>query len=438
MKINLPILVIPYEYLVREIDGAVLLAYEYGKKGGTTLIGQKQHLFPLIKFLKNSFWFLKSIVPGEIKIQQKILFYNGKIFSYDVEGLVPSQGDVGVYERINRRTLALVEKHFCWNDDEKQRYVKIFPEFEHKIINTGIPIQQSWENYSKKNNQTKTALLASSFPHVCEITNKYNYEQTKLVTENNLEKLEQLRKEIQMVQKGYEYAKDFLDHLIKLGIKVIIRPHPAEIGNIWESYINNPLVSFDDLTVPLAASIEKTDFVVTFNSTVAIQAKLMGKSCFQYFPIHEIKKFKTTFSEFARSNSTIIENLENFSVSSNKIKKTKKNKIYSEVSKKIINNLMETKIENSKIYNSLFLKIYLVFAKLKKLIVYLLSRQRIFRKIFPSKSVSPLYYVVGNRKAPIETYTAIKKSIQRMRLKSNKIILKRISNGLVEFKVVKK
>ena len=156
MKINLPILVIPYEYLVREIDGAVLLAYEYGKKGGTTLIGQKQHLFPLIKFLKNSFWFLKSIVPGEIKIQQKILFYNGKIFSYDVEGLVPSQGDVGVYERINRRTLALVEKHFCWNDDEKQRYVKIFPEFEHKIINTGISLLHIYVIFLKKKKKKKT------------------------------------------------------------------------------------------------------------------------------------------------------------------------------------------------------------------------------------------------------------------------------------------
>ena len=189
MKSNLPILVIPYEFLVREIDGAVLLAYEYGKNGGTTLIGQKQHLFPLIKFLKKSLWFLKSIVPGEIEIQKKILSNESRIFSYDVEGLVPSQGDVGVYERISKKTLALVEKHFCWNNDERKRYLKIFPEFENKILNTGLPIQQSWENYSLKNRHTKTALLASSFPHVCEVSNKYNYEQTKLSTDNNLPSL---------------------------------------------------------------------------------------------------------------------------------------------------------------------------------------------------------------------------------------------------------
>ena len=130
---SLPLLVIPYEIVVREIDGAVLLAHLYSRYGGKTLIGQKSSLFPLIPCLKGSIWFLKSIVPGEIYLSKKLKDNNCRILSYDVEGLVPSEGSVGILQRFSEESLSYVDQHFCWSFDEYQRYISVFPNLKDKF-----------------------------------------------------------------------------------------------------------------------------------------------------------------------------------------------------------------------------------------------------------------------------------------------------------------
>ncbi len=437
MKSRLPLLIIPYEILVREIDGCVILAYEYAKKGGVALIGQKQALFPIIRFLKNSIWFLKSIVPGEVIIQKRIYKNKSKVFSYDVEGLVPSEGEIGILERFSKDSLKLTEYHFCWNKEEQKRYVNLFPNFKEKFIDSGIPIQESWFRYPKTSNKKNTVLFASSFPLVGRLQEKYSKERTLKASGNNGAKMAQLEKEICMQNSGKFYTEKFIDFLLEKGMKVKIRKHPAELGNIWDKYCNNPKVSFDDFTKPIAYSIVNSDFLILFNSTVSVQANYMGKMSFQYFPNKEIKKYKSTFSKIVMNYSNTLNCLSEFDkpdqtlIDKKKIVKNKK------ISKTILGYMLSSFKERNYYYNRFLLQVISPFFRLKRLIIFLLSQQQFFQRTFPNRVFSPLYYEVGKNKAPLNTFESVKQSISNMELKSKKIKLKKITHNLIEFSLSK-
>ncbi len=433
MKSKLPLLIIPYEILVREIDGAVLLAYEYAKNGGITLIGKKSSLFPIIKFLKRSIWFLKSIVPGEVCIQKNIYANESKIFSYDVEGLVPSEGEIGILQRLSDESLSFTERHFCWNEDEMKRYIKVFPKFRGKFIATGIPIQQSWYKYLRSSDKKDTALFASSFPLVGDIAEEYSHEQSLQTSGENQRKLKHLKKEIAMYKLGKKYTEKFIDFLLSKGLKLVIRKHPAEFGNIWLKYVGNPLVSFDDVTKPIACSIVNSDFVIGFNSTVSVQANEMGRKLFQYFPETQIKKYSSTFSKVAMEYSETLNDIrqfempEKFDVDKQQILKSKF------ISRKIISYFLPAFKNGSFHYNANLLRIIVPINSFKRFIHVLLSQHWIFKKLFPDKLFSPHYYTVGKYKSPINTFKSVNLSLKRMKLSSKKIKLKRINNNLVEF-----
>ena len=54
----MPNFIIPIEIQHREIHAACILALEAIKKGWTVYIGQKQQIWPFIKYFPNSFFFI--------------------------------------------------------------------------------------------------------------------------------------------------------------------------------------------------------------------------------------------------------------------------------------------------------------------------------------------------------------------------------------------
>ena len=83
-------LIIPLEIQKRELNPAINLVIEALKKNWTVFIGQKQQLFPFIKTLPKSVWYLKSIVPGEHTLIKKIYSSKHLITTMDIEGLIPA------------------------------------------------------------------------------------------------------------------------------------------------------------------------------------------------------------------------------------------------------------------------------------------------------------------------------------------------------------
>ena len=79
-------LVIPIEIQKRELLPACNILIEAINKGWSVIIGQKQEIFPFIKKLPFSTWYLKSIVPGEISLLKKLKKHNHTITTLDIEG----------------------------------------------------------------------------------------------------------------------------------------------------------------------------------------------------------------------------------------------------------------------------------------------------------------------------------------------------------------
>ena len=103
-------LIITVEFQNRELKGACILASVFVKKGWDVYIGQKQQFFPLINMFSRAVWYVKSVVPGEQGILQKLKNENHFIASYDVEGLMLNpHTKFGYKTRYSTKNIKLVD-----------------------------------------------------------------------------------------------------------------------------------------------------------------------------------------------------------------------------------------------------------------------------------------------------------------------------------------
>ena len=432
---SLPLLVIPYEIVVREIDGAVLLAHLYSRYGGKTLIGQKSSLFPLIPCLKGSIWFLKSIVPGEIYLSKKLKDNNCRILSYDVEGLVPSEGAVGILQRFSEESLSYVDQHFCWSFDEYQRYISVFPHLKDKFSVSGIPIQESWDHYcfDKSSISKRNILLVSSFPFACSQSLDYNIEQSKSCSNSFAEKESHLLKEISMQKDGYFLTKQLLDYLIDHDFHVTIRKHPAEIENLWKSYLASPNVSFDSGIQPIAKSICENSNVICFNSTVSVQASSMLRPCFQLLPDYYLRQYSSVLSSVALMHTyQFTKPVDVLNAITSNLPPKLKTSFPPSSTKFLVSYLLQYKSVKSTSFNHVYLLFLYRLSRLKILFLYTFSRIPLFCRLFANYALPKEYYKVGNNKCPIDTATAIPLSMSALRLDPSEFTLSKITRNLVE------
>ena len=193
----MPNFIIPIEIQHREIHAACILALEAIKKGWTVYIGQKQQIWPFIKYFPNSFFYLKSIVPGEIKNLEKIKSNGHAISTLDIEGLILSNGDFGVYKRYSNLSLVFADIVFFWG--KKSHYYPVlscFPDIKNKAVISGSPVVDAWNIAKKK------------------FVKKHNDDRKKILISVNFaradKKLKKVRKEYEAFYSGINYTKSEL------------------------------------------------------------------------------------------------------------------------------------------------------------------------------------------------------------------------------------
>ncbi len=120
-------LVIPIEIKSRELLPALYLSKIFLKNDWDVYIGQKQQIFPYIKIFSESVFFLKSIVPGEKTLIQKIKRAGHFIATSDPEGLSPNPpGILSVPSRFSDETIELTDIIFFWGKKYYSDFKKIF------------------------------------------------------------------------------------------------------------------------------------------------------------------------------------------------------------------------------------------------------------------------------------------------------------------------
>ena len=420
----LPLLIIPYEILVREIDGAILLALEYIRRGGSCLIGQKTTLLPFPYLLPKSIWYLKSIVPGEIFVQERIRKSHGKVYSYDVEGLVPSVGEIGVRQRMNELSISRTESHFCWNQEEFNLYASVFPDYASKFVATGIPIQYAWSVAKASSSSiNKRILVISSFPLICPLNSEYSRQQSKSCSGNLANQQSQFESEILMQKDGFANMQNLVSYLISRRYHITIRKHPAELTNIWQEFASSPFVNFDSSSKPIVESLLSASSVFCLNSTVSLQCKAMSIPCYQFIPNEFMSTHSSVLSQTSLRCSTVINSLcdvipflESVSLRSSASAST-------DPSPAIINRILSSKfsLHHQTTHNFILLKSFISVRRIYVLILFLLSRLPFSQYFMGPRFISPMFYRVFRAKCPVDLTASLPVCLQRLNIDASSI-----------------
>ena len=159
------IIYIPLEIFDREIDGALLLALEAISRSWKVVIGSQRKITESIESNEVGVYFLKSITPGQINLQKRIVNNGNLLFSQDAEGLLQRPG-MEYKMRFSKKSLKLAKKVFFWGEKQKSDFIDVFgPEFEEKCETTGSPRADHWELISQERKckyKPKYILIATS------------------------------------------------------------------------------------------------------------------------------------------------------------------------------------------------------------------------------------------------------------------------------------
>jgi len=302
------------EIFDRELNGMLLFSLLAAQNGWQVLLGGKKSLFPLLGDLPQGIVVLKSVVPGEVEIQDKIRGYGHKVTSIDAEGLLPSNGKSGVELRYSSETISKSDKLFFWGPAQYDQVKEYFPSISNIGAVTGSPIFDYWRlhkfsRHSVSNQDQKTILIATSFPfanHVIDPEQAYDAVRVasgKQASEEHLQEIflgGALQEHVypKFIEMVHTISKTLIDY------KVILRPHPAESPTIWSEIA----ALYDNVELQYGGEISKwlleCDYFIHFNSTTSIEARYYDKQVITLVP--ELKgELADRLNEFALLASTV-------------------------------------------------------------------------------------------------------------------------------------
>jgi len=423
-------LIIPLEIQTRELEPTINLVIEALKKNWIVFLGQKQQIFPFIKSLPRSVWYLKSIVPGEHSLIKKIYDSKHLITTLDIEGLIPANMVDTYKQRYSIENIKKVKKIFFWGNYHYKNFKKTFKKINNnKLVITGSPIADEWietfSNFKKK--EKKQILIISSFGFANTKTKKLNLRMAldnikiKNIESKKTDDFKFSKKIRDYIKLDYEAHKEaylsFLRLIPKLcnkfkKYKIVLRPHPNDNVNMWKKYLKE----YDNLKIDnytkQSKQIIESKAIIHFNSTMSVQSSLADKNIILYYGIDN--KYLKTISPIVKKLSIVCKSHKNvFKMIQYPKKKKKHGNIFlknlikrtdfskNKASEEIIRNLETIKINNDGIFdfrefnNKIKFKIkYLNYQILNSLVVPFLSFFS-FIKIFEKYSHGNIYRKYG-------------------------------------------
>lgn len=314
---------IPLEIIDREIDGALLLAFEAIARGWKVIIGAQRKITENIEANETGFYFLKSITPGQINLQKRIINSGSLIFSQDAEGLLQRPG-FGFKMRFSKESLEMSQKVFFWGEKQKQDFIDALGDgFEDKCEVTGSPRADHWELISrnkKGENLSKYILIATSFGnenHALGEDGQYNLAKDEAGVNNGSNSLEEFEKFFNDTFKLGMYLIPFYKNLIVElsnnfpNENIILRPHPSENIEMWEeviSQLNNVEIRTDRSIVDW---LGESKVLIQYGSTTAIQSNILNVPVVTLVPElpESIRSYDLLDSRRASSVYSNVENL---------------------------------------------------------------------------------------------------------------------------------
>jgi len=350
--VNKKKLIIPVEFQNRELKGACILASVFVKKGWDVYIGQKQQFFPLINMFSRAVWYVKSVVPGEQGLLQKLKNENHFIASYDVEGLMLNpHTKFGYKTRYSTKNIKLVDVLFFWGARQYKEFSKTFSPGKKSFI-VGSNIFDANKVFKTKNVKIKNQILfISSFTTQNPINKKAEDEILDYTTGNKN------RGELKKILTGWSNLTDkmfgdFLKFLlyskgkIDPKLKIVIRPHPSENFKFWNDFKKKNSLNYRvENNKNLSEQILESKYVAQYLSTTSVLTNFLKRPCILYCKLKnwEIKKY---FNEFSKKISI------NYKDASKFINDLNKNTIKIKDSSKYLETIVEGYSSKDNFYSS--------------------------------------------------------------------------------------
>jgi surface carbohydrate biosynthesis protein len=134
MRTKKPVLLIPVENQVRELDAKLLMACVSARRGLTSIIGPKREVESRIESFPRSVYVAKSMVQGNSKFLRTVHKLGHTNVAWDEEALVHLPPDTYFSRRLSPEALASVSHLFAWGEDNAKLWRK-YPE-----LPVGMPI----------------------------------------------------------------------------------------------------------------------------------------------------------------------------------------------------------------------------------------------------------------------------------------------------------
>ena len=134
MKIKKPLLLIPVENQVRELEPKLLLACIAAQRGFSSVIGSRREIEFNIDSFANSIYLSKSMTVRSLLFFWVARIFDVEIVSWDEEALVHLPPETYFSRRLDSRTIKYVSHLFAWGEDN----ARLWRQYPH--LPDGIPI----------------------------------------------------------------------------------------------------------------------------------------------------------------------------------------------------------------------------------------------------------------------------------------------------------
>jgi surface carbohydrate biosynthesis protein len=303
MRNNKPLLLIPVENQVRELDAKLLLACAVAKRGLSSVIGPRRQVEFQITSFPRSIFLSKDLGSGNGRLF-KILDKLGHIsVAWDEEGLIHQPPEIYFKERFAANAVKYVSHLFAWGSKNAELWHK-FPELpDGKPIHiTGNPrgdmlraeMRPIFEEEVKKIQQVYKdfILINTNFGAI----NAFNPVQNLILPEREDGKEPELGRTAKGMEKDYAKKYELHIHSIFEDIKqlivdldktfpeitIVVRPHPDEDPQVYHeiaSRCHNVQVTNEGNVLPWLIA---TKAIIHNGCTTGVEAYAMGVPVIAY------------------------------------------------------------------------------------------------------------------------------------------------------------
>ncbi len=283
-----PLLVIPVETRVRELDAKLLLAMVALNNGYDVVTGALQELRYQLDLIGRGIYLDKSIARTKRAWFEKYVQNGFTVAALDEEGLVYFDAETYRQLRIYRESMELVDCFFAWGEDQAAVIAPEIGTLHERVKITGNPRFDLLRPELRDFYQEDVKRLREKYGRVILINTSFSFANSA----NEPTALQQTFSKYPIEKKRPGFFQEWMtaQHQVMDSYRqvmplfrdrfpehtIIIRPHPSERLDFWEEITNAMPRTFVVREGNVVPWILASDVLVHWNCTTAIEAFLLG------------------------------------------------------------------------------------------------------------------------------------------------------------------